>query len=100
MAPADQAAYSNYLRVRDEVTRLKRSSVAEGNAAPSRYWADELSNIDYLADASPLVIRKLRHHAFHVTGIRPYDYREHSERPLPDARNAPKSYWFERRLRA
>jgi hypothetical protein len=100
MTSADQSAYSNYLRVRDEVARLKRASVQEGDAAPSRYWAEELSNIDYLTDASPLVIRKLRHHAFHVTGIRPYDYREHGERQAPDARSASKSYWFERRLRA
>lgn len=90
MAPADQAAYSNYLRVRDEVARLTSSSVHQGDAAPSRYWADELSNIDYLADASPLVIRKLRHHAFHITGIRPYDYREHGDRRIR----------FERRLHA
>src|SRR5262245_45332505 len=41
---------------------------------PSTYWAEELENIDYLIDASPLVVRKLRQHAFHITGFRPYDY--------------------------
>ncbi len=60
------------------------------DAAPSQYWADELEHIDYLIDASPLVIRKLRHHAFHITGVRPYDYRGAGEQRA----------YFERRLRA
>jgi len=37
--------------------------------------AEELENIDYMLDASPLIVRKLRHHAFHITNLRPYDYR-------------------------
>ena len=56
----------------------------------ARYWAEELEHIDYLIDASPLVIRKLRHHAFHITGVRPYDYRGAGEQRA----------YFERRLRA
>lgn len=91
MNAAEHAAYATYLRVRDEVARLKKATSAEADAAlPSRYWAEELSNIDYLADASPLVIRKLRHHAFQVTGIRPFDYREYADCQV----------WFERRLNA
>ena len=63
--------------VRDEVLRMKRDAHASGTAnGPSQYWAEELDQIDYLIDASPLIVRKLRHHAFHITGIRPYDYRE------------------------
>jgi glycosyltransferase involved in cell wall biosynthesis len=46
-----------------------------GSTAPSAYWREELETIDYMIDASPLILRKLRHHAFHITGIRPYDYR-------------------------
>jgi glycosyltransferase involved in cell wall biosynthesis len=46
-----------------------------GATAPSAYWREELETIDYMIDASPLILRKLRHHAFHITGIRPYDYR-------------------------
>ena len=70
----DAVAYQNYLRVRDAVLRMKQAGVT-GTAAPSEYWNEELSNIDYMIEASPLVIRKLRHHAFQITGIRPYDYR-------------------------
>jgi glycosyltransferase involved in cell wall biosynthesis len=63
-----------YLRVREAVQQMQQA--CEGRAADaSRYWTEELENIDYLADASPLIVRKLRHHAFHITGIRPYDYR-------------------------
>ena len=70
----DAVAYQNYLRVRDAVLRMKQAGVT-GTAAPSEYWNEELSNIDYMIEASPLIIRKLRHHAFQITGIRPYDYR-------------------------
>ena len=91
ISPADREAYQTYLRVRDEVVRLKGASEVEaGEAEPSRYWAEELEQIDYLIDASPLVIRKLRHHAFQITGVRPYDYRVAGEQRT----------YFERRLRA
>lgn len=68
-----------YARARDAVLRIKGGGPAEAGpheALPSAYWADELSNIDYMIEASPLVLAKLRHHAFHITGIRPYDYRD------------------------
>jgi hypothetical protein len=68
-------AYQSYLRARDAVIRMTRVSTADGVAAPSEYWTDELSNIDYMIEASPLIVRKLRHHAFNITGLRPYDYR-------------------------
>jgi hypothetical protein len=79
-APA--AAMSAYARARAAVLRMQAASAAAGSgetagdaAAPSAYWTGELANIDYLIEASPLIVAKLRHHAFHITGIRPYDYR-------------------------
>lgn len=69
------AEYQAYLRARDAVREMPREPDTDAAAAPSAYWSDELENIDYLSDASPLIIRKLRHHSFHITGIRPYDYR-------------------------
>ncbi len=71
---SDEAAWQAYERVRDAVAKMKVDA-ADGVARPSEYWNAELANIDYLADASPLVIRKLRHHAFWITGLRAYDYR-------------------------
>jgi hypothetical protein len=49
------------------------------NSEASAYWREELTNIDYLLDASPLVVNKLRHHCYHITGVRPYDYRSGSQ---------------------
>jgi hypothetical protein len=77
-----------YLRVRDAVLAV-REALPPSDA--SAYWHEELGNIDYLLDASPLVIRKLRHHAFHVTNRRPYDYRDKGDG---------KRESFEARLRA
>jgi glycosyltransferase involved in cell wall biosynthesis len=71
--------FQAYLRARDAVLQMKGgSAVGQGFSPvdPSPYWAEELENIDYMIDASPLIVRKLRHHAFHITGSRPYDYRE------------------------
>lgn len=83
--------YRAYLRARDAVLRTKAAQAPEGLANPSAYWTEELEHIDYLIEASPLIVRKLRHHAFHITGIRPYDYRAKD-----DSRRA----HFEARLQA
>lgn len=83
-------AYETYLTVRDAVLRMKHHDRI-GSASPSAYWTGELSNIDYMIEASPLIVRKLRHHTFQITGIRPYDYRVQDD----NRRDA-----FERRLGA
>jgi glycosyltransferase involved in cell wall biosynthesis len=68
-----------YERARDAVLRMLGAADAGAStsspAVPSAYWQEELATIDYMIEASPLIINKLRHHAFHITGIRPYDYR-------------------------
>lgn len=70
--------FQTYLRVRDAVLQMLDGRAAgAGHAADaSDYWSEELGNIDYLVDASPFIVRKLRHHAFHITNLRPYDYRD------------------------
>lgn len=71
--------YVAYRRVLTRVFEL-RDLEADGPAGrPSEYWREELANFDYMLDASPLIIRKLRHHTFHVTGLRLYDYRTHKD---------------------
>ncbi len=73
---APLSAYRAYERARAAVLEMLRPRTGNAGAIePSAYWAEELDNIDYMIEASPLIIRKLRHHAFHITGIRPYDYR-------------------------
>jgi glycosyltransferase involved in cell wall biosynthesis len=71
-------AYAVYERVRDAVRQIAGTPAAAA-AAPvstaSDYWSEELENIDYMIEASPLIVRKLRHHAYHISNVRPYDYR-------------------------
>jgi glycosyltransferase involved in cell wall biosynthesis len=84
-------AFGVYQQVRDAVRQIVGVPPAAGAATPSDYWSEELENIDYMIEASPLIIRKLRHHAFHISNVRPYDYRIKA-----DARREN----FEARLRA
>jgi hypothetical protein len=72
-----EPAYMNYQRVREEVFRMKDAEHATGSE-PSAYWREELGNFEYMLDASPLIVEKLRHHSYHVTGLRVYDYRSHA----------------------
>jgi hypothetical protein len=66
--------YGNYELTRERVFDMKdRASRLVNADAPSKYWSVELANFDYMIDASPLVIDKLRHHCYHLTGVRPYE---------------------------
>lgn len=74
-------AYQNYQRVRELVLRLNGAETRKWHDIyrPSEYWREELANFDYMLDASPLIIHKLRHHTYHITGLRVYDYRSHKD---------------------
>lgn len=70
--------YKNYLEAREQVfTMLDNSKVFEADARPSLYWKHELAGFEYMMDASPLVVQKLRHHCYHISGLHDYDYRPH-----------------------
>jgi putative sugar O-methyltransferase len=71
--------YRHYLDVRDRVLGMIDEMQQLEAHAPSEYWQAELAGLDYMLDASPLIIRKLREHCYHLTGLRAYDYREHHE---------------------
>ena len=75
--------YRNYQRVRDRVLEMKTPGERREGvpAEPSAYWTEELSNFEYMFDASPLIIDQLRRHTYHVTGLRVYDYRTGRQRP-------------------
>jgi hypothetical protein len=89
--PRSTPEFRCYLRARDAVLAMKRAGGHAFAATPSAYWAGELENIEYMVDATPLIVGKLRHHAFHVTNVRPYEYRDKG-----DGRRD----FFEERLRA
>lgn len=76
---AASRAYEAYGEVRRNVLAMRdRETRAAGSvAAPSAYWREELEQFDYMLDAHPLVVAKLRRHCYHLTGLRPYDYRSH-----------------------
>jgi hypothetical protein len=79
---ASSHPFRSYRIVRERV--LEMLDHAEHDSArdsrPSEYWHDELASLEYMLDASPLVIERLRHHCYHVTGIWPYSYRAHRDR--------------------
>ncbi len=72
-------AYSNYERARDAVLQMLDTPSDAAQAAPSAYWTHELRNFEYMLDASPLIVENLRHHTYHVTGMRTYEYRPHRD---------------------
>jgi putative sugar O-methyltransferase len=65
-------AFSAYRTAREAVLRMQAEVAGE---RPSDYWIEELAGFDYMLDASPLMIDKLRHQTYHVTGLKVYDYR-------------------------
>lgn len=75
-AGKDSPHYRNYLRARDAVLACL-DEMDEAGAAPSAYWREELGGFDYMLDASPLIIEKLREHCHHITGDASYRYRQH-----------------------
>ena len=74
---ASAPEYAAYLRVRDAVRAQKATDrVVSRIVEPSDYWREELANFEYMLEASPLLISKLRHHCYHATGLKPYDYQK------------------------
>lgn len=71
-------AYKNYLEVREAVWKMVANCPPE--ARPSEYWQEEIAGFDYMFDASPLITEKLRHHSYHLTGLRENEYRSHHAR--------------------
>jgi putative sugar O-methyltransferase len=81
-------AWSHYQRAREFVlAALEAEGASAGDERASAYWREELSGFEYMLDASPLIVEKLRHHTHHLTGLRPYEYRSNAtarERLLAD----------------
>lgn len=72
-------AFRNYLQVRDRIVDMLEEKQKE-TKCPSDYWQEELAGFDYMLDASPLIVRKLREHCYHLTGLHSYEYRSHHAR--------------------
>lgn len=76
----NSVAFQNYEDVRNHVLRMKdlEAQRSETVLKPSAYWR-EAQKFQYMLDAHPLIIDKLRHHSYHVTGLRVYDYRSNKD---------------------
>lgn len=82
-------AFQNYQAARERVLDMKdRAAGRDGTDGPSKYWTFELANFDYMIDASPIVIDKLRHHCYHLTGVRPYETHRAAKQDQLDAFHA------------
>jgi len=79
-ALAAGTAFKNYEHARERVLEMRARIAASPDHKPSIYWEDELATFEYMLDASPLVIEKLRHHTHWLTGLRAYEYRSHRTR--------------------
>ena len=69
--------YRFYLQTRDKILAMVNSYKM------SRYWYEEVMGFDYLFDASPLLVSKIREHCYHITGERSYTYRSHHAHKAP-----------------
>lgn len=69
-----KVAYENYLKFRDEL--IKKIEISR-NLGRSEYWRQEVEQFEYIFDATPTLVKNLRHHCFLLTGIRPYEYLDH-----------------------
>jgi putative sugar O-methyltransferase len=78
----DTGGYRAYEQAREHFLRMKDLEAGRQADAgrPSAYWREELDGFEYLLDASPLIVDKLRHHTYHVTGLRTYDYRSNQDK--------------------
>ena len=74
----ESAGHQAYLSVRERVLEMLEER-SRGKAQPSDYWKQELAGFNHMFDASPLLIQTLREHCYHLTGIRPYEYRRHHD---------------------
>jgi putative sugar O-methyltransferase len=74
------AGFRNYQFARDRVLEMRALEAQMPEHVPSAYWREELSTFEYMLDAPPLVIDKLRHHTHCITGLRAYEYRSHRDR--------------------
>ncbi len=72
----ESSIYKDYIEIRGDILKMLESPESV-NDSPSKYWMEEMEGFDYIFDASPLILNKLREHTFHITGIKSYEYRDH-----------------------
>ena len=69
-------SYQAYQNVLPRITKYVNDYL-ESSSEASAYWSEEIAGFEYLFDASPLIIDKLKEHSYHITGVHSYKYRQH-----------------------
>jgi len=57
--------------------------MSDDGDVPSDYWSAEVKGVEYLLDASPILVETFRAHSYHLTGLQDYDYRGHHAHRAP-----------------
>ncbi len=68
--------YKNYTEAREAVLAMLKN---EHESSTSKYWQEELAGFEYMLEAPPSIIKNLRHHCYHISGLHEYDYRGHHQ---------------------
>ncbi len=68
----DELGWKNFQLIRNHLVEYDLFAQQK-----SLYWDEETDSLDYLIEASPKLISKLRDHCHWLTGVRSYDYKNH-----------------------
>jgi hypothetical protein len=79
---SESHSYASYLKVKQAVFGML-DQLGDVGDAPSDYWSAEVKGIEYLLDASPLLVQTLRAHSYHLTGLQDFEYRGHHSIRIP-----------------
>lgn len=72
----------NYQKARNTALNWLAEEKRHG-ITPSEYYKEEMRGLEYMLEASPLIVKNLRHHCHHVTGVKEYEYRSHHRNRVP-----------------
>jgi putative sugar O-methyltransferase len=61
-----------YLDIRDYLQRIRKDE-----SDLSDYWQEESSSMEYMYNATPEIIARLRDHCHWISGVRSYEYKNH-----------------------
>jgi putative sugar O-methyltransferase len=70
----NEIGWKNYLAIRDFL--VEKDLLLEET---SDYWSEESSSIEYMLNATPEIISRIRDHTHWLTGVRSYDYKRHHQ---------------------
>ncbi|KGA20893.1 hypothetical protein GM51_4815 [freshwater metagenome] len=62
----------SYLEIRSYTQKFRSKQTKISN-----YWTEEVKSMDYLFNATPEIVSRLRDHCHWISGVRSYDYKDH-----------------------